>query len=134
MCQLGNDEVLDISSKEPNLQRTLTGAQTKKASHTGSTFRLGKATNQFKNCTRSVSHQWNPEELPTSTAKILFPKIKFNCKPSAPRLEKAIFKWICIQNNKGITNKGGLFIIYAKKLLQKNNNNFPDAPKIFLKF
>eukprot|EP00171_Calliarthron_tuberculosum_P004123 IDg4123t1 len=50
------------------------------------------------------------------------------------RLEDALYRWICTQNNKGVMLNGELVKMYGQKLLDEANKVLPDSEKIKLTF
>lgn len=52
----------------------------------------------------------------------------------APRLEDALYRWMCTQNNNGILLNGDIIKMYGKQLLEKTNEVLPESEKIQLTF
>lgn len=53
---------------------------------------------------------------------------------AAPRLEEALYRWVCTQNNKGTLLNGEIIKLYGQKLLQSANELLPDSEKMVLAF
>lgn len=52
----------------------------------------------------------------------------------APRLEDALLRWLCTQNNKGVIMNGGLLNRYSKDVLDETNKLLPTSDKLNLTF
>lgn len=59
---------------------------------------------------------------------------KRNRAAAAPRLEKALFKWLCELNNDGLLLNGEVIKIKAKKLLHQANLHLRDDEKLSIQF
>lgn len=59
---------------------------------------------------------------------------KRNRPAAAPRLERALFQWLCHQNNKGVAINGDVIKFHAERLLSDANALLCDDNKIELKF
>lgn len=53
---------------------------------------------------------------------------------AAPRLEEALFRWLCERNNEGITLCSAVVKHHAERLLKDANRLLPDNEQIVLKF
>lgn len=65
---------------------------------------------------------------------VLSVSAKRNRSAASPRLEKALFKWVCDQNNRGVSLSGELVIMQARKMLRMANAHLPEEEQIKLNF
>ena len=59
---------------------------------------------------------------------------KRNRKAAAPRLEKALYKWLCELNNNGVLLNGEILKIIAEELQDQVNLHLPTDEKLAMKF
>lgn len=64
----------------------------------------------------------------------LLPTLKCNRSAAVPRIEKALFKWLCAKNNKFIALNGEMMVMQVQKLLYIAKEHLPDDQKLFVQF
>lgn len=109
-------------TKEPNTQKEL-GQWAKEI------LKLSKEPNQAT-ISRLLSSKTTYTDLPTSTLT----NFKTLRSPAAPRLESALYTWMCDKVANGVQVNGVVLRHQAARLQQEANKHLPNAKQLSLKF